>query len=119
MIVLYGRRRVGKTTVRDNNAVDGLRVAETEIDLLGIGRGAKEYLVGECKLKKSPFSYSEYLDTIAKLTPLKQKAKFYYALLVLPKKMMCGYIHLRILSIISSSLNITTYKSNDFFPSAC
>ena len=80
MIVLYGRRRVGKTTVRDNNAVDGLRVAETEIDLLGIGRGAKEYLVGECKLKKSPFSYSEYLDTIAKLTPLKQKAKFYYAL---------------------------------------
>lgn len=73
-------RWVGKTTVRDDNAVDGLRVAETEIDLLGISRGAKEYLVGECKFKKSPFSYSEYLDTLAKLTPLKQKAKFYYAL---------------------------------------
>lgn len=73
-------RWVGKTTVRDDNAADGLRVAETEIDLLGIGRGAKEYLVGECKFKKSPFSYSEYLDTLAKLTPLKQKAKFYYAL---------------------------------------
>lgn len=70
----------GKTTIRDENAVDGLRVAETEIDLLGIGRGAKEYLVGECKFKKSPFSYSEYLDTLAKLTPMKQKAKFYYAL---------------------------------------
>lgn len=73
-------RWVGKTTIRDENAVDGLRVAETEIDLLGIGRGAKEYLVGECKFKKSPFSYSEYLDTLAKLTPMKQKAKFYYVL---------------------------------------
>ncbi len=73
-------RWIGKTTVRDDNAADGLRVAETEIDLLGIGRGAKEYLVGECKFKKSPFSYSEYLDTLAKFTPLKQKAKFCYAL---------------------------------------
>ena len=45
-------RWIGKTTVRDNNAVNGLRVAETEIDLLGIGRGAKEYLVGECKFKE-------------------------------------------------------------------
>ena len=48
--------------------------------MLGISRGAKDYLVGECKFKKAPFSYSEYLDTLAKLTPLKQKAKFYYAL---------------------------------------
>ena len=73
-------RWTGKTTVRDKNAENGLRTAETEIDLLGIGRGAKEYLVGECKFKRSPFSYSEYLDTIAKLTPQKEKAKFYYAL---------------------------------------
>ena len=73
-------RWTGKTTVRDKNAESGLRVAETEIDLLGIGRGAKEYLVGECKFKHSPFDYSEYLDTVAKLTPLKDKAKFYYAL---------------------------------------
>ncbi len=34
----------------------------------------------ECKFKKAPFSYSEYLDTTAKLTPLKDKAAFYYAL---------------------------------------
>lgn len=73
-------RWTGKTTVRDKNAENGLRIAETEIDLLGIGRGAKEYLVGECKFKHSPFDYSEYLDTIAKLTPQKEKAKFYYAL---------------------------------------
>ena len=53
-IVLYGRRRVGKTE--------------------------KEYLVGECKFKHSPFSYSEYLDTFTKLTPLKDNANFYYAL---------------------------------------
>ena len=70
-------RWTGKTTVRDKNAENGLRVAETEIDLLGIDRGSKEYLVGECKFKQSPFDYSEYLDTVAKLTPQKQKAKFY------------------------------------------
>ena len=73
-------RWTGKTTVRDKEAQNGLRVAETEIDLLTVSRGAKEYLVGECKFKRSPFTYSEYLDTVAKLTPLKERAKFYYAL---------------------------------------
>lgn len=47
-------------------------MAETEIDLLGIGIGRKEYLVGECKFKHSSFDYSEYLDTLAKLTPQKE-----------------------------------------------
>ena len=70
----------GKTTVRDKEKKNGLRVAETEIDLLAVSRDTKEYLVGECKFKKSPFNYSEYLATTAKLTPLKEKAKFYYAL---------------------------------------
>lgn len=73
-------RWTGKTTVRDKNSRDGIRVAETEIDLLGIGKDKKEYLIGECKFKTQPFSYSEYLDTTAKLSPLKDKAKFYYAL---------------------------------------
>jgi AAA+ ATPase superfamily predicted ATPase len=73
-------RWTGKTTVRDNHVENGLRIAETEIDLLGIDREEKEYLVGECKFKSQPFSYGEYLDTIAKLTSLKNKAKFYYAL---------------------------------------
>ena len=69
-------RWIGKTTVRDEKA----GVAKTEIDLLCIGRDAAEYLVGECKFKGRPFVYSEYHDTIAKFSPLKQKAKFYYAL---------------------------------------
>ena len=73
-------RWMGKTTVRDEKASDGLRTAETEIDLLCIGKDAKEYLVGGSKFKGVPFSYSEYLDTLAKLTPLKEKSKFYYAL---------------------------------------
>lgn len=73
-------RWTGKTTVRDKNAESGLRVAETEIDLLGISRDEKDYLVGECKFKSQPFAYGEYLSTTAKLTPLKDKAKFYYAL---------------------------------------
>lgn len=73
-------RWMGKTTVRDPEAENGVRMAETEIDLLAVDREAKEYLVGECKFKRNPFSYSEYLDTRAKLAPLKEKAKFYYAL---------------------------------------
>lgn len=73
-------RWMGKTTVRDKDAKNGFRVEETETDILAVGRGAKEYLVGECKFENSPFSYSEYLDTVAKLTPLKEKAEFYYVL---------------------------------------
>lgn len=73
-------RWFGKTTVRDEKTANGLRTAETEIDLLAVDRDAKQYLVGECKFKGTPFSYAEYLDTMAKLTPLKETAKFYYAL---------------------------------------
>lgn len=73
-------RWMGRTTVRDTKVANGVRVAETEIDLLGIGRNEKEYLVGECKFKSSPFEYSEYLDTICKLSPLKESAKFHYVL---------------------------------------
>lgn len=73
-------RWTGKTTLRSDGTPDGLRTAETEIDLLCIGRHAQQYLVGECKFKGVPFSYAEYLDTLAKLTPLKKNADFYYAL---------------------------------------
>ena len=73
-------RWMGKTTIRDNQATDGLRVAETEIDILAVDRDSKNYLVGECKFKGKPFSYTEYLNTIAKLSPLKKQANFYYAL---------------------------------------
>ena len=73
-------RWMGKTTVRDKNAENGMRNAETEIDILGIGKDAKEYLIGECKYKKTPFNYSEYLDTETKFTQLKDKVKLYYAL---------------------------------------
>lgn len=73
-------RWMGKTTVRDKNVKNGLRMAETEVDLLAVGRDAKEYLVGECKFKRSPFRYAEYLDAVAKFDPQKENAKFYYAL---------------------------------------
>ena len=73
-------RWTGKTTVRDTKADRGYRIAETEIDLLCIDRTGGEYLVGECKFKKEPFEYGEYLDTLMKLSPLKEKAKFHYAL---------------------------------------
>lgn len=73
-------RWMGKTTLRNKKEERDFRVSETEIDLLGIGRGEKEYLVGECKFKTRPFEYAEYLDIKAKLTPLKESARFYYAL---------------------------------------
>ncbi len=73
-------RWTGKTTVRDTSAPGGTRIAETEIDILAVSKSRNEYLVCECKFKNKPFSYSEYLDTIAKLTPQKEKADFYYAL---------------------------------------
>lgn len=73
-------RWTGKTTIRDTKTESGYRIAETEIDLLCIDRKGEEYLVGECKFKKEPFDYGEYLDTLMKLSPLKEKAKFHYAL---------------------------------------
>lgn len=41
-------RWTGKTTVPDDSAASGLRIAETEINLLCVDRDAKKYLVGEC-----------------------------------------------------------------------
>lgn len=40
-----------------------------ENDLLDIDQTAEKYPVGECKFKKEPFAYVEYLNTLAKLTP--------------------------------------------------
>ena len=73
-------RWMGKTTVRDPAVESGTRIAETEIDLLAIDRYSKNFLVGECKFKGKPFTYTEYLNTIAKLESLKKDADFYYAL---------------------------------------
>ena len=73
-------RWMGKTTVRDPAVENGTRIAETEIDLLAIDRYSKNFLVGECKFKGKPFTYTEYLNTIAKLESLKKDADFYYAL---------------------------------------
>lgn len=70
-------RWFGKTTV---TAKDKLELAETEIDILAIAPQDKKYLVGECKFKDSEFSYSEYLDTEAKLSNEKAESDFYYAL---------------------------------------
>ncbi|MBQ5989428.1 MAG: ATP-binding protein [Oscillospiraceae bacterium] len=67
----------GKTTVRRK---DKTETRETEIDILAVSAKSDKYLVGECKFKKHPFSYGEYLDTIAKLSPLKEKAEFSYYL---------------------------------------
>lgn len=73
-------RWFGKTTVRDDGQKDGIRVAETEIDIVAVSQQNKKYFVGECKFKNRPFKYSEYLDILAKLTPQKRQADFFYAL---------------------------------------
>ena len=70
---------MGQTTVRDKE--NEFRTAETEIDIMAVSSAEDKYLIGECKFKRSPFNYGEYLDTIAKLSSEKNKAEFYYALL--------------------------------------
>lgn len=67
----------GKTTVRRRDRIES---QETAIDLLAVSAKSDKYLVGECKFKGRPFSYGEYLDTAAKLAPIKEKAEFYYYL---------------------------------------
>ena len=67
----------GKTTVRRDEDTE---IAETEIDILAISDIEKKYLVGECKFKNTPFSYSEFLDLEAKLKVEKEKNEFYYIL---------------------------------------
>ena len=69
-------RWFGKTTVRD----DALRMAETEVDLLAVSRDGKQYLIGECKFKGRPFTYSDYLDTAAKFAAQKEYTDFCYFL---------------------------------------
>lgn len=73
-------RWTGRTTIRDAAEPNGTRIAETEIDIVAVSRGLKDYLIGECKFKSKPFNYGEYLDTACKLASQKKKANFYYAL---------------------------------------
>ena len=48
--------------------------------MVALSRDRKQYLIGEYKFKGQPFRYGEYLDTTAKLTPLKGNDEFFYAL---------------------------------------
>ena len=73
-------RWTGKTTIRDKTNDSGCRIGETEIDILALSQDKKKLLVGECKFKNTSFRYLEYLDVLAKLTPLKETAEFYYTL---------------------------------------
>lgn len=70
-------RWCGRTTVRRGEQTE---LADTEIDLLAVSKQSDKYLVGECKFKGKPFRYSEYLDTITKLSDRKDKAEFWYYL---------------------------------------
>ena len=67
----------GKTTFRRK---DSKEISETEIDLLAVSDKNDKYLIGECKFKERPFSFSEYLDTAAKMSAQKESAEFYYYL---------------------------------------
>lgn len=68
----------GKTTVRRKE--EKTEIQDTEIDILAVSRQSEKYLVGECKFKNKPFRYSEYLDTVIKLSTQKEKSEFYYYL---------------------------------------
>lgn len=62
------------------NGIEETELADNEIDLLAVSKQSDNYLVGECKFKGKPFRYSEYLDTITKLSDRKNKAEFWYYL---------------------------------------
>lgn len=68
----------GKTTVRRKEGKT--EIQDTEIDILAVSKQSEKYLVGECKFKNKPFRYSEYLDTVIKLSTQKEKSEFYYYL---------------------------------------
>lgn len=73
-------RWFGRTTVRDAAQKDGVRTAETELDIVAFSQDRQKYLIGECKFREGKFSYGEYLDVTAKLLPQQETAEFYYAL---------------------------------------
>ncbi len=100
-------RWFGKTSVRDTDEKTGLRIAETEIDIVAISSDSQNFLVGECKFKTQPFSYSDYLNTIAKLDSQKKTADFYYALFS-----ESGFDS-KIVEESSKSNNIYLYSLND------
>ena len=74
LVVLYGRRRVGKTETLREFCKGKPHVFYSSREV------SDKYLVGECKFKGKPFSFGEYLDTSAKLSQQKEKAEFYYML---------------------------------------
>lgn len=100
-------RWFGKTTIRDTREKDNVRIAETEIDILAMNQDERKYLVGECKFKNSPFSYLEYLNTVTKLSTLKENIEFYYALFSLS-----GFDE-KIISKAQETKNIKLYSLND------
>ena len=70
----------GKTTVREPSAEKGYTVANTEIDIMAIDPERRQFILGECKYRNIPFSYSEYLNFMTKLSPEKNSGEFYYML---------------------------------------
>ena len=67
----------GKTTVRRK---DKTEKTETEIDLLASDANSGKYIIGECKFKSRPFSFSEYLDVTAKFGDVKANTEIWYYL---------------------------------------
>lgn len=67
----------GRTSVRHK---DKTEPGDTEIDILAVSNNADKFLIGECKFKKQPFRYSEFLDVKSKLLTQQEKAEFYYYL---------------------------------------
>ena len=55
------------------NGIEETELADNEIDLLAVSKQSDK-----CKFKGKPFRYSEYLDTITKLSDRKNKAEFWY-----------------------------------------
>lgn len=68
----------GKTTIQTKEKT--LVTTETEIDVFAVDKESINFIIGECKFKGRPFSYSELMNTKAKYTLSREDIKFYYYL---------------------------------------
>jgi predicted AAA+ superfamily ATPase len=83
LIVLYGRRRIGKTELLHRKRTETTETGkstlvsyETEIDVMAADRGARNILIGECKFRNSEVTQDDFEKLAEKYRPDKIKISY-------------------------------------------
>lgn len=66
----------GKTKIA--NEQGKLITKENEVDIVAVDNDKSKYLIGECKFKKSAFSYKDYLEITKKMDLNKAVVPYYW-----------------------------------------